>query len=102
MELERLQLFSGFEANCFSRLNVYLLARARIASDARLARLDVKYTETAKFNALAASESVLQSFKNSLDSLFGLGARNVGALHDCIDDIEFDHGSKPLLCRKVC
>src|SRR6185437_6996263 len=88
--LQRLQFFAGFEADGAAGLDVDLLAGPGIASDAGLAGLDVENTEAAQLDAFAASERVLERLKHRFDGLLGLAARHVGALHHCIDDIQFD------------
>src|SRR5258708_23923017 len=57
---DALKFFAGFEAHGFARGNVDLFAGAGIAADAGLARLNAEDAEAAKFDALAAAESLLQ------------------------------------------
>src|SRR6266404_7122027 len=88
---DSLQLFSGLEAHGFARRNVHLFPGARVAADARLARLNAENPEASQLAALAAAERVLQRFKDGLDSLLGLGATDVRRRHDGVYDIELNH-----------
>jgi hypothetical protein len=89
--VDALEFFAGFEADGFSGRDVDLFAGAGIAADAGLARLDAEDAEAAKFDALAAAESLLQRFENSFDSLLGFGAADVRRSDDGINDVQLDH-----------
>lgn len=88
---QALKLFAGFEANRFARGDADLFARAGIAANAGLARLDAEDAELAKFDALTAAESAFQRLENSFDSLFRFGAADVGFADHRIYDIELNH-----------
>jgi hypothetical protein len=93
--LEALEFFAGFETHGFARRDVDFFTGAGVAADAGFARLDAKYSEAAQFNALAATESVLQGFEDGFHGLLGLGAANVrrrGVDHG-VDDVQLDHAS---------
>src|ERR1700758_3488283 len=62
--LDRLQLFAGLESDCLARGDINFLTGAGVATDARLARLDVEDAETAEFNPTSTAQGGLQSFKN--------------------------------------
>jgi hypothetical protein len=88
--LNRLQLFARLEADGFARRDIDFLTGARVATDARLARLDVEDAETAEFDPASASQGGLQRFKNGFNSLFGLRACYACAGDDCVHDVELD------------
>src|SRR5277367_3864211 len=85
---ERLKFFARLEANGFARRDANLLPSARISSDAGFAGLHVEDAEAAQLDAFAAAESVLHRFEYGFHGLLSLGARDVGFLNDCVDDIE--------------
>jgi hypothetical protein len=89
--VDALKFFAGLEADGFARRDVYLFAGAGIAADAGLAWFDTEDAEAAEFDALAAAESLLQGFENSLDGLLGFGTADVRRGDDSIYDIELDH-----------
>src|SRR5712664_4634887 len=89
--VDALKLFAGFEADGFARRDVDLFAGAGIAADAGFAGLDAEHAEAAKFDALAAAESLLQRFENGLDGLLGFGAADVRGGDDSIYDIQLNH-----------
>jgi len=100
--LDRLQLFAGLEADCFARGNINFLTGAGVATDARLARLDVEDAETAEFDPASAAQGGLQSFKNGFHGLFGLRARYAGTGDDCVYDVELDHARLLLKNGSLC
>ena len=89
--VDALKFLAGFEADGFARRDVNLFSGARIAADAGLARFDTEDAEASEFDALAAAESLLQGFENSLDGLLGLGAADVRRGDYGIYDVELDH-----------
>ena len=92
---DALKLFAGLEADGLARRNAHLFAGAGIAADAGLARLHTEDPEAAEFDALAAAESLLQRFENSLNGLLGFGAADVRSGDDGIYDIELNHAILP-------
>src|ERR1700685_1843404 len=82
---KRLKFLAGFETHSLARRDVHLLARARIAADARLARLHVEDAKAAKFDAASVTQRVLHRLENGFNRLLGLGSGNVGFLNDGVD-----------------
>src|SRR5215467_1262525 len=72
-----LQFLAWLEPHSFAGRDVYFFARAGIAADAGLARLDAEHAEAAELDTLTAAERLLQGFKNRLDGLFRLGAADI-------------------------
>src|SRR6266404_2577247 len=95
MLLDRLQFLAGLEANSLAGRDADFGARARIASDAGLARADVEHTKAAKLNAVAAFEGLLHAGKDRLNSHFSLGFRDPSLFHHVVDDIQLDQRSRP-------
>src|SRR5271166_5071937 len=89
--VDGLQLFAGFEADCFAGWNVDFCAGARVAPDAGLARPHSEDTEAPQFDAIAARERFLHALKHGFDRLFGLGLGNAGLVDNFVDQIQFDH-----------
>src|SRR5215469_9981654 len=87
---KRLQFLSRLEANCFTGRNIHLLAGARIAADASLARLDVEHAEASELDPLAASERVLHCLEDGLDRLFGFSSADIRLLYNRVDEVELD------------
>src|SRR6266850_6773534 len=92
---DALKLFAGFEADSFARRNADLFAGAGITADSGLARLHTEHAEAAEFDALAATESLLQRFEDGLDGLLGFGAADVRRGDDSIHDIQLNHAILP-------
>src|SRR5205085_2625101 len=98
--LDRLQLFTRLETDRLTRRDIHFLARARIPTDTCFAWLHVENSEAAEFDAAAAAQGALHTFKNSFHGLFGLSARYVRAVYNRVHDVELDHARLPLKKRK--
>jgi hypothetical protein len=88
---QALKLLAGFEANGLSRRDADFFPGTRVAADASFARLNAEDAEFAEFDALAAAQCVFERFEDGLDSLFRLGATDVGLGHHRIYDVELNH-----------
>ena len=86
-----MQLFAGLEADGFAWRDVDLFAGARIAADAGFAGLDAENAEAAEFDALAATESLLERFEDGFDGLFRLGPADESFGDHGVDDIQLNH-----------
>jgi hypothetical protein len=95
-----LEFFAGFEADGFAGRDADLFAGAGIAADACFARLDAEDAEAAKFDTLAAAESLLERFENGFDCLLGLGAADESLGHNRIYDVQLNH-TRLLLPRQM-
>jgi hypothetical protein len=93
---KRLQFLAGLEADSLARRDTNLLSSARVAADAGLARLYVKYAEAPELDTLTAAKSVLHSFEDGFHRLFGFRSSNICFLYDGVDDVELDHTCLPL------
>jgi len=83
-----LQFLARLEAHGLSRWNGNLGSRTRIPADPGLPRLDVEDTEPSQFDAIAVSESLLHTLKNSLDRHLGLGLGDTGFIDDFVNNIQ--------------
>jgi len=91
-----LKFFAGLEPDGFARRNAHLLAGPGIPADAGLARFHIKNAESAKLDAVAATQGILHCLEDRLHGLFGFRAGYVRFLNDCIYDVELDHNGLPL------
>lgn len=91
MKSEGLQLFPRLEAHCLAGRNHHLFAGARVPSDAGLSGSHVEDAKAAKLDAFTPSKRRLQRLKHSFDGLLRFCARNAGATHYRIDDVQLDH-----------
>src|ERR1700751_1104624 len=100
---KRLQFLARLEADSLTRRDTNLLSGARVAADAGLARLYVKYAEAPELDALAAAQCVLHRLEDGFHRLFGFRSSNIRFLYDGVDDVELDHtylpDRKPMLDR---
>ena len=93
---QRLQFLTGLKSNGFAGRNANLLAGPWVAADAGLARFHIKNAESAKLDAVAATQGILHCLEDRLHGLFGFRAGYVRFLNDCIYDVELDHNGLPL------
>jgi hypothetical protein len=89
----RLQVLAGFKTNRLAGRNRHLLARARVATDAPLARLNYENAKATQFDPVPARQGILHRLEQCFDSLFGFEFRDSGFVGETIDDIEFDHSA---------
>ncbi len=87
---ERVQFLARLEADCLPGSDADLGSGTRIAANAGFAGADAEYSETAQLDALAGGQRLLQSFEDSINRSFRLGARKAGTLDDMVDDILLD------------
>jgi flavin reductase (DIM6/NTAB) family NADH-FMN oxidoreductase RutF len=90
-----LQLFAGLEPNGFARGDCDFSARARVASNAGLARPHIEDSETPQFDALALCECPLHTLKHGLHGHLGLGFGDTRAIDYFVNDIELDQNHPP-------
>ena len=96
-----MEFFAGFEADGFAGRDADFFAGAGVAADAGFAGLDAEDAEAAKFNALAAAESLLEGFEDRFDSLFGFGAADESFGYNRVHDVQLDHTCLPLLWQML-
>jgi hypothetical protein len=89
--LQRLQFFAGLEAHSLARRNADLLASARIAADASLARAHIEYTEAAQLDSFPLAQRILHGFKDSFDGLLRLGPAHAGLVYNRVYDVQLNH-----------
>src|SRR5438270_2570320 len=89
--LKTLQLLARLESYGFSGGNVDLFSCSRITANPGLARPDAENTEAPEFDALAATQSILQRFKYRFHGLFGFGAADIRRGDHGIYDVELNH-----------
>src|SRR5436305_8111107 len=87
-----LQLFAWLEAHCFAGRNIDFSPGARVASDARFARTNIKDSKSTQLNALTFSQGLLHALEHGLHRHFGFGFGDTGFRDYFINDIELDHG----------
>ncbi len=90
---ESVQFLTRFEANGFAWRNVHFSAGAGIAADAGFAGADAEDAESAKFDALACCQSLLEAFEDRVHRRFSLGARQARALDHVMNNILLDQWS---------
>src|SRR5208283_177355 len=90
--VDRLQLLAGLEAHGFARRNGNFCAGARVAANSGFARAYIEDAEAPQFDAISGRKRLLHAFKNGFDRKFGLRLRDAGAVHNFVDDVEFNHG----------
>jgi len=95
IDLQRLQVFAWFEADCLSWWDIHFRSRAGVPPYARLTGLDGEDAKAAQFNPIVRFEGVFHAVKDSIDGLFGFCFTNARALDDLIDKIKFDHWQPP-------
>jgi hypothetical protein len=93
---ERLQFLARLEAHSFAGRDADFLARARIPSDAGLARANIKHAKAAQLNAFPLAKSALHGFEDGFDSLFRLCAGHSGLVYYGVHNVELNHTSLPL------
>jgi len=88
---KQLQLLAGLEADGFAGCDADFCPGAWIATDAGLAWANGENAKAAQFYAFTLGESVLHAFKHLVDRRFRLVAREAGAFHDVVNNVELDH-----------
>jgi len=86
-----LKFFAGLESNRLTQRDRYFFARARIASDAALARLYNEDAKAAQLDPIASRQRVLHRIEERFNRLFGFQLWNSRLIGKSVDDIEFDH-----------
>ena len=94
--VQGLKFFTRLESYRFTRRNGYFGAGARVAADARLARLHREYAKATELDAVALFQSALHLLEHCFDRHFGFGLGDTGAIHDFVDDVEFDQSASEL------
>src|SRR5216117_1809512 len=89
--LERLQILAGLEPYGFSRRYIHFRACAGVSANARLPRLDGKYTKAAQLDPVVGLQGILHAIKDRIHSLFSFCFADSCPLDDLIHKIEFDH-----------
>jgi hypothetical protein len=90
-----LQILTRLEAYGPSRCNRDLLPRARITTDACLARTHGEHAEATQFNTVALDKRMAHAVEDRVDGGFGLIARQAGPLDDTLNQILFDQAESP-------
>jgi hypothetical protein len=88
-----LKFFAGLEAYGFAGRDIHFGARARISSDAGLARLHVENSKAAQLDAVAFRQRFLYRVENSFHRYFSFGFGDAGAGYDFRDDVELNHAN---------
>jgi hypothetical protein len=88
--IQNVEFFAGLEANGFTGRDADFSAGARIAANACLPRPDAEHAKAPKFDAVARGESLLESFKDGVDSRLSLGARQACPFNHVMDNILLD------------
>src|SRR5438876_9037968 len=89
--LERLQILAGLEPYGFSRRYIHFRTCAGVSANARLPRLDGKYTKAAQLDPVVGLQGILHAIKDRIHSLFSFCFADSCPLDDLIHKIEFDH-----------
>src|SRR6266571_3744988 len=89
--LERLQILAGLEPYGFSRRYIHFRTCAGVSANARLPRLDGKYTKSAQLDPVVCLQGILHAIKDRIHSLFSFCFADSCPLDDLIHKIEFDH-----------
>src|SRR6266700_6888685 len=89
--LERLQILAGLEPYGFSRRYIHFRTCAGVSANARLPRLDGKYTKSAQLDPVVGLQGILHAIKDRIHSLFSFCFADSCPLDDLIHKIEFDH-----------
>jgi hypothetical protein len=84
------QFLAGLEADSFSWGYAHFGSGAGIATDAGFTGADAEDAESAKFDALACGQCLLESFEDGVNCGFCLCARQAGALNHVMDDVLFN------------
>jgi len=93
--VEKVKLFTGFEANGFAGGDADLGAGAGVASDPCFAGTDVEDAKAAQFDAPAFGERALESLEYGIDSSLGLIPLQAGALNHLVNDVLFYQAFPP-------
>lgn len=88
--IERVQVFSWFEADCFSGSDGHFSTRPRITTDTGLAGFYSKDAETPQFNAVTFGKAFLHRLEDCIDCSFGFRADQSGSFHNALNQILFD------------
>src|SRR5438034_5874250 len=89
--LERLQILAGLEPYGFSRRYIHFRTCAGVSANARLPRLDGKYTKAAQLDPVVGLQGILHAIRDRIHSLFSFCFADSCPLDDLIHKIEFDH-----------
>jgi len=89
--LERLQILAGLEPYGFSRRYIHFRTCAGVSANARLPRLDGKYTKAAQLDPVVGFQGILHAIEDRIHSLFSFCLADSCPLDDLIHKIEFDH-----------
>jgi len=85
---KRLKLFSRFEADGLTRLDINLCPRARVSSNTGLAGLHVENAKSSQLYPFSLGQGLLHRLEDSLHGNFGLGLCNAGPVDNIIDEIK--------------
>jgi len=89
--LERLQILAWLEPYGFSRRYIHFRTCAGVSANARLSRLDGKYTKAAQLDPVVGFQGILHAIEDRIHSLFSFCLADSCPLDDLIHKIEFDH-----------
>jgi len=90
---KKLEFFAGLKADGFAGRDADFSSSAWIAADAGLARAHGEDAEAAQFDALTLGEGMLHTFKHLVDRGLRFVARQPGAFHHVVNNVELDHAS---------
>ena len=82
-----MEFFAGFEAYGFSGSDAYFGSGTGVAAYAGFPGFDVKYSEAAELDAIAAAEGVFHGFEDGIDSRFGFDSGKPGSLYYTLDEV---------------
>ncbi len=91
-----MQLFAWLESNSFARRNSNLCTCPGISPNSRLARLHREHAKPAQFDPVARDQRFLHAVEDCVHSVFRLGSRKSGPLHDPLDKVLFNQVGPPL------
>ncbi|HUY81059.1 MAG TPA: hypothetical protein VMU92_04995 [Acidobacteriaceae bacterium] len=92
---EIVKVFAGLEPHSFSGGDANFCPSARVPPDAGFTRTDVEDSESAQFNAVAGSESLLEAFKDGFDGGFCFDAGQPGTLDYLMYDVLLNQWLSP-------
>jgi len=84
------ELFTRLESDRFAWGDVDFGTGAGISADPSFAGTDTENAESAQFDALACSQSLLEALEDRIHRRLCFGARQPGALDDVMDDVLFN------------
>jgi hypothetical protein len=95
------EFFAWLEAYGLAGCNGNFGAGARVATDARFARLDGEDAEAAELDAVACNEGLLHAVEDGVDSRFCLGTWKARSFHNPLYEVLLNHEDSPFLDASV-